>query len=56
MIGKQIDVTLFDKKEAVNFIKTKCTDCDIKYFCNGNDCKMCNDKIDYLINKFKIDS
>lgn len=53
MIGKLIDVTNFNRQEAVEFIRTRCTDCDIYYFCNGADAKICNDKVDYLLEKFR---
>ena len=52
MIGKLIDVTNFNRQEAVEFIRTRCTDCDIYYFCNGADAEICNDKVDYLLGKF----
>lgn len=52
MIGKLIDVTNFNRQEAVEFIRTRCTDCDIYYFCNGADAEVCNDKVDYLLEKF----
>ena len=53
MIGKLIDVTNFNRQEAVEFIMTKCTECDIYYFCNGADAEICNDKVDYLLDKFR---
>ena len=49
MIGKLIDVTNFNRQEAVEFIRMRCTDCDIYYFCNGADAEICNDKVDYLL-------
>lgn len=52
MIGKPIDVTNFNRQEAVEFIRMRCTDCDIYYFCNGADAEICNDKVDYLLEKF----
>lgn len=52
MIGKLIDVTNFNRQEAVEFIRMRCTDCDIYYFCNGADAEICNDKVDYLLEKF----
>ena len=52
MIGKLIDVTNFNRQEAVEFIRTRCTDCDIYYFCNGADAEICNDKVDYILEKF----
>ena len=52
MIGKLIDVTNFNRQKAVEFIRTRCTDCDIYYFCNGADAEICNDKVDYLLEKF----
>ena len=53
MIGKPIDVTNFNRQEAVEFIRMRCTDCDIYYFCNGADVEICNDKVDYLLDKFR---
>lgn len=32
MIGKLIDVTNFNRQEAVEFIRMRYTDCDIYYF------------------------
>lgn len=52
MIGKLIDVTNFNRQEAVEFIRMRCTDCDIYYFCNDADAEICNDKVDYLLEKF----
>lgn len=52
MVGKLIDVTNFNPQEAVEFIRMRCTNCDIYYFCNGADAKICNDKVDYLLEKF----
>lgn len=46
MIGKLIDVTNFNRQEAVEFLRMRCTDCDIYYFCNRADAKICNDKVD----------
>lgn len=56
MIGKLIDVTNFNRQEAVEFIRMRCTDCNIYYFCNGADAKICNDKVDYLLEKFRRNS
>jgi hypothetical protein len=32
MVGKLIDVTNFNPQEAVEFIRMRCTNCDIYYF------------------------
>lgn len=53
MIGKLVDVTNFNRQQAFEFITTKCTECDIYYFCNGADAEICNDKVDYLLDKFR---
>lgn len=53
MIGKLVDVTNFNRQQAVEFIRTRCTDCDIYHWCNGADAKICNDKVDYLLDKFR---
>lgn len=53
MIGKNIDVTNFTREEAVNYIKTRCNNCDIRINCNGNDSAQCNAKIKYLMDKYK---
>ena len=53
MIGKLIDVTNFNRQEAVEFLRMRCTDCDIYYFCNRADAKICNDKVDQLLEKFR---
>ena len=53
MIGRDIDVTNFTKEQAVDFIRNSCSECDIKLNCNGYDSQKCNDKITYLVNKYK---
>lgn len=53
MIGKLIDVTNFNRQQAFEFIATKCTECDIYSFCNSADAKICNDKVDYLLEKIR---
>lgn len=52
MIGRYIDVSNMSKEEAINFITNKCNNCDIFYYCNGNDSKICNEKTNYLLDKY----
>ena len=51
MIGKYVDVTNFNRQQALKFMTTKCTECDIYGRCSREDVKICRDKTDYLIEK-----
>lgn len=53
MIGKLIDVTNFNRQQAFEFMATKCTKCDIYGKCTREDKKICSDKTDYLLEKFR---
>ena len=53
MVGKLIDVTNFNRRQAFEFMATKCTKCDIYGKCTREDKKICSDKTDYLLEKFR---
>lgn len=53
MIGKYVDVTNFNRQQALKFMATKCTECDIYGRCSREDVKICRDKTDYLIEKIR---
>lgn len=53
MIGKLVDVTDFNRQQAFKFMATKCTECDIYGRCSREDVKICRDKTDYLLQKFR---
>lgn len=55
MIGRDVDVTNFTREQAVDFIRNSCRECDIKLHCNGADSKKCNDKVEYLVTKYKVE-
>lgn len=53
MIGKFIDVTNFNRQQAIKFMAIKCTECDIYGKCTREDKKICSDKTDYLLEKIR---
>ena len=53
MIGKLIDVTNFNRQEAIKFMAIKCTECDIYGKCTREDKKRCSNKTDYLLEKIR---
>lgn len=53
MLGYKIDVTKMDRLEAYDYIKNRCDDCENFFYCNGKESQECNEKVKYLVEKFK---
>lgn len=53
MIGKLIDVTNFNRQQAIKFVTIKCTECNIYGKCTREDKKICRDKTHYLVEKIR---
>lgn len=53
MIEKNRNVSELTRKEAADWIMTRCMNCDIQLYCSGRDSADCNKKVDALVDKYK---
>ena len=53
MIGYNVDVTKLTREQAYNYIMNRCKECERNMSCTGKEAYACNDKVSYLVNKYK---
>ena len=53
MIGNKIDVTTFDREQAYDYILNRCKNCERQLDCTGKESKECNEKVLYLVTKYR---
>jgi len=54
MLGNKIDVTNMDRIQAYDYILNRCDNCENFFYCNGKESQECNEKVQYLVEKYEM--